>query len=154
MHPNRKHSSTIAAALAGLLFAIALPASSAAEGSDAWAAGLKNLTPEQGKTLLRIARDLFQHQELADSSYTQCIDPYDAKAGDPKEKAAMDDMMQSISDAARRMGYKTLLEIRDDDERVRISRMLAESRALRPFKKSVEQCLYGQADVKEKLHRN
>ncbi len=154
MHPNRKHSSIMAAALAGLLLAIAVPATPAAEGSDAWAAGLKNLTPEQGKTLLRIARDLFQHRELADSNYTQCIEPYDAAAGDPKDKAAMDDMMQAISDAARRMGYKTFLEIRDEEERVRMSKMLAESRALRPFKKSVEQCLYGQAEVKDKLRRN
>ncbi len=119
-----------------------------------WAAGLKNLTPAQGRTLLALARDFFPHPELADSHYTVCIDPYDDAAADPEAKGALEESMQVVEGASRRMGYKTYSEISDDYERLRLSKMLAEGRWLRQFKKSFEQCLYDQPDVKARLNRN
>ena len=46
-----------------------------------------------------------------------------------------------IAAAAMRMGYKDYVGVSDEDERIRLSQMLAEGRGLRQFKKSVGQCL-------------
>lgn len=126
----------------------------AADDSSAWAAGLKNLTPAEGLTLLKLTRDFFQHEELADSSYTRCIDPYDAQASDQAVKADIAGAMDMVEGATRRMGYKTYPGITDDYERVRLAKMLADGRWMRKFKKDIEQCLYAQPDVKAKLNLN
>ncbi|MGH8677893.1 MAG: hypothetical protein ACREUQ_06020 [Burkholderiales bacterium] len=126
----------------------------AADESSTWAAGLKNLTPEEGLTLLKLTRDFFPHDELADARYTRCIDPYDTAAADGKAKQEIDEALDMVSGATRRMGYKTYPGISDDYERVRLSKMLADGRWMRKFKKAVEQCLYAQPEVKAKLKRD
>lgn len=141
----------LVAASAGVLLATA--AAKPAGAAD-WAASLRNLTPSQGQTLLALARDFFQHPELADAYYTVCIDPYDRAAADPQAKAALEESMDLVDGATRRMGYRSYADISDEYERVRLSKMLAESRWMRQFKKSVEQCLYDQPDVKARLNRN
>jgi len=139
-HRGKHHiASMLTAGVLGLL----LPAlsSQAADSSSAWAASLKNLTPEQGETLLKLGHDLFPHDEIPDAKLTACIDPVDAAAGDPQSKQAVDDALGIVEGAARRMGYKTYTDISDDDERERLAKMLAEGRWMRQFKKSLEACL-------------
>jgi len=140
----------LAAASAGLLLVVAgTPA-----GRADWAASLRNLTPTQGRTLLALARDFFQHPELSDSHYTVCIDPYDKAAADPQVRTSLEESMDLVEGATRRMGYGAYAEISDEYERLRLSKMLAEGRWLRQFRKSVEQCLYDQPEVKARLNRN
>lgn len=143
MQPLRNCIHVLAAVLSGFLF-LTPPALAAAGETNAWAAGLKNLTPQQGLTLLVIARDLFPHDEIADSKYTACIDPVDTAAADPQEKAAVEDAMLMVAGATRRMGYQVYTEISDVDERMRMSKMLADGRWMRKFKKSVGECLDAQ----------
>jgi len=140
----------LVAASAGLLLSVA---ATSASGAD-WAASLRNLTPAQGRTLLALARDFFQHSELSDSNYTVCIDPYDNAAADPQVRTSLEESMDLVEGASRRMGYGSYAEISDEYERLRLSKMLAEGRWLRQFKKSVEQCLYDQPEVKARLNRN
>jgi hypothetical protein len=144
----------LAAALAGFVILTLAVSTGAADATNTWAAGLKNLTPEQGQTLLKVARDLFPHEELADSNYTVCIDPYDAAASDPQTKEAIEDALKTVKDASRRMGYTSYVDISDEYERLRLAKMLAEGRWMRQFKSSLQACLYGQPDVKAKLNRN
>jgi hypothetical protein len=141
IHLSRKPATVLAAAVVGLALSISTGSTSAAEDTNAWAAGLKNLTPAQGKTFLKIARDLFQHEELSDSNYTACIDPFDSAASDPAAKAATEEALNMVQDGTRRMGYTAYVDITDEYERVRLAKNLADIRWLRNFKKSVEQCL-------------
>jgi hypothetical protein len=143
---QRNTASILIAALVGFAVSTSAVSARAAESSNAWAAGLKNLTPEQGQTLLKIAHDLFPRDELADSKFTACIDPYDTAASDPQAKQAVEDALGMAEGAARRMGYKAYTDISDDDERERLAKMLAEGRWMRQFKKSLDTCL--KADMK------
>lgn len=127
----------VATALAALL--AAAPATAA--GGEAWSAGLKNLKPQQGRLLLALARDLVPHENLADSRYAACIDPFDAAAADPQARGEIEDALQMALDGSRRMGYTGYLEISDEEERVRLARNLADGRWMRKFKMSVSQCL-------------
>jgi hypothetical protein len=125
----------------GCMASIAVVAKETAPVTQAWAASLKNLTPQQGLTLLQLARDLFPNPELADSSYTQCIDPYDAAASDPQAKADMEEAFKTVEGASRRIANTAYINISDEDERLRLAKMLADGRWMRGFKKSVGACL-------------
>jgi hypothetical protein len=103
---------------------------------------------------LKIARDLFPSQELIDSNYTACIDPYDIAASDPQAKADVLDALKTVDGASRRIANTTYIDIPDDDERVRLAKMLADGRWMRGFKKSVSACLDTQPDAKANLDRN
>ena len=130
------------AILAATLFtaSIATPCV-AADAADAWASGLQNLTPAQGRTLMKFARDLYPDERLEESKFTACLAPYDAEAGDPQKREPLLDSLKQIDGAAMRMGYKDYVGVTHEDERIRLSQMLAEGRSLRQFKKSVGQCL-------------
>jgi hypothetical protein len=138
------------AALAGLLIGMSPVAATAAE----WTAELHSVTPEQGRTLLALARDFFQHPELPDAPYILCIAPVDAAASDSEAKASLADAMEVVEGATRRMGYTSYPDISDEYERLRLSKMLAEGRWMRQFKKSMEQCLYAQPEVRAKPNRD
>ncbi len=131
----------LAAACSALLLPVSVRPVLGAGAADAWAAGLKNLTPAQGKTLLKFARDLFPDDRLEESKFTACLTPYDAEAGDPQRREPFLDSLKQIDGAAMRMGYKDYVGVSHEDERIRLSQMLAEGRSLRQFKKSVGQCL-------------
>jgi hypothetical protein len=90
---------------------------------------------------LKIARDLVPHEELADSAYSACIDVQDKAAGDPAEKQAIDEALNLVDGASRRMGYRAYTEIADEYERLRLARMLGEGPWMRQFKHSLESCL-------------
>lgn len=141
MPPPRNRNSILAAALSALLIATPGEPVVAAEAADAWEAWLKNLTPAQGKTLMKFARDLFPDERLEESKFTACLTPYDAEAGDPQKREPLLDSLKQIGGAAMRMGYKDYVGVSDEDARIRLSQMLAEGRGLRQFKKSVGQCL-------------
>jgi hypothetical protein len=138
MHPLRNRIAILAATLSAAF--IATPCV-AADAADAWAAGLKNLTPAQDKTLMKFARDLFPEERLEESKFTTCLTPYDAEAGDPQKREPLLDSLKQIDGAAMRMGYKDYVGVSDEDERNRLSQMPAEGRGLRQFKKTVGQCL-------------
>ena len=141
--PLRK-ASLLIVVLVGFVASSSAIAKELAPATQAWAAGLKNLTPQQGQTLLKVARDLFPNPDLADSNYTVCIDPYDAAASDPQAKAEMEEAFKTIEGASRRMANTTYIDISDDDERMRLAKMLADGRWIRGFKKSVGACLDAQ----------
>jgi hypothetical protein len=138
MHPLRSRIAILAATLSA---AFIVTSCVAAETADAWAAGLQNLTPAQGKTLMKFVRDLYPDERLEESQFTACLTPYDAEAGDPQKREPLLDSLKQIDGAAMRMGYKDYVSVTHEDERIRLSQMLAEGRALRQFKKSVGQCL-------------
>ena len=141
MHPARNRISTLAGALSALLIATPGEPVVAADAADAWTNALKNLTPAQGRTLMKFARDLFPDERLDDAKLSVCLTPYDAEAGDPQKRAPLLDSLKQIDGAAVRMGYKDYVSVSHDDDRIRLSQMLAEGRSLRQFKKSVGQCL-------------
>ena len=141
MHPLRNRISTFAAVLSAFLISASGEPVVAAETADAWTSRLENLTPAQGMTLMKFARDLFPDESLDVSKFAACLMPYDAEAGDPQKKESILDSLKQIDGAAMRMGYKDYVGVSHEDERIRLSKMLVEGRGLRQFRKSVGQCL-------------
>src|SRR5476651_2410392 len=78
-------------------------ASSAGLGiADAWAEDATALTPAALKTLVKVARDIYPHDFLADSYYITAIKPWDAKAAkDPSVKTLLEDGVRRLDQDAQ-----------------------------------------------------
>jgi hypothetical protein len=76
---------------------------------DAWAADATTLTPATLKTLVKVARDIYPHDFLADSYYITAIKPWDGKAAkDPAVKTVLEDGVRRLDQDARdrhKVGY-------------------------------------------------
>src|ERR1700757_5503154 len=71
---------------------VAVAASAGIGIEDAWAADATTLTPATLKTLVKVARDIYPHDFVADSYYITAIKPWDDKAAkDPAVKAMISD---------------------------------------------------------------
>ena len=64
---------------------VAVPVAAIATGTslgieDAWAADATTLAPKTLKTMVKVARDIYPHDFLADSYYIVAVKPWDGKA--------------------------------------------------------------------------
>jgi hypothetical protein len=60
--------------------AVAVASSTGLGIADAWADDATTLTPATMKTLVKVARDIYPHDFLADSYYIAAVKPWDGKA--------------------------------------------------------------------------
>jgi len=68
--------------------AVAVATSTGLGVADAWADNATTLPPATLKTLVKVARDIYPHDTLADSYYITAVKPWDGKAAaDPAVKA-------------------------------------------------------------------
>jgi hypothetical protein len=82
--------------------AVAVATSTGLGIADAWADDATTLTPATLKTLVKVARDIYPHDMLADSYYITAVKPWDAKAAkDPAVKAMINDGVARLDQDAR-----------------------------------------------------
>jgi len=74
-------SMLVAVGAAAAASGVAQPASAEASAGQSWTAGLKNLNAHEGMTLLKVARQIFPHDRLADSYYANVAIDLDGEAG-------------------------------------------------------------------------
>jgi hypothetical protein len=135
MIPSRFRIPLVAVLVAiGLASGIAVQVNGAPEAPQ-W----RNLTAEEGRTLLSLARDF--HPEEEEARYLQCMQRVDAAAADPEQKAQMQEALSLAVGGVRRMGYTSYADITDDYERRRLAKMLAEGQWMRGFRKGLGECL-------------
>ena len=103
--------------------------------------GYENLSAEQARTLLSLARDFDAENERPPAAYQACIAPYDAQAKDPAQREQIQDALKVVDGAARRMGYPNYPDITDEYERLRLAKMLGSSGWLKQFRTEVTGCL-------------
>src|SRR6202030_4459848 len=69
---------------------------------DAWADDATALPPPTLKTLVKVARDIYPHDFLADSYYIAAIKPWDTKAAkDPAVKTLLEDGVRRLDQDAQ-----------------------------------------------------
>lgn len=95
------------------------PAALAMPAADGLSGAFRTLGPATGKTLLRMARDVFPHDRLADRHYADAIAPYErAAAKAPALKALMQDGAAELDRAAMRRFGQPYAEVAAEDDRV------------------------------------
>jgi hypothetical protein len=103
--------------------------------------GYENLSPDQARTLLSLARDFDAENERPPAAYQACLAPYDAQAKDPAQREQIQDALKIVQGAARRMGYPNYPDISDEYERLRLAKMLGSSGWLKQFRIDLTTCL-------------
>jgi len=105
--------------------------------------GFENLTADEARTLLSLARDFDSEEERPQPAYQICLAPFDAQATDAAKREQMQEALKMVQGASRRMGYLNYADITDEYERLRLAKMLGERGWLKQFRTDVTACLAG-----------
>lgn len=95
---------------------------------EAFAQSFKLLGLDAAKDLLRMARDIFPHDRLADKYYMQAIQPYDDTAAkDVATKKLLVDGLADLNATARKMHGKAYAAIPEESKRVEVLKAIEDS---------------------------
>ncbi len=113
-----------------------IPAASMAAAKDVAALqSFPRLGAATGKTLVRMARDVFPHDKLADKFYVEAIAPYDAAAAkDPAVKTLLTDGVQDLNQRAKQRYGVPYAAVKTEEERVALLKDIEAT----PFFKKVQ----------------
>src|SRR5437660_920987 len=89
--------------LAGVSTALIISVSALIHPVEAWGLEVKNLKPGTMRTLIKMARDIYPHDHLADRFYAVAMKGYDEKAGsDAATKAMLETGVSTLDELARK----------------------------------------------------
>jgi hypothetical protein len=113
-----------------------------------YAQSFNTLGADTGKTLIRMARDIFPHDKLADNFYAQAEAPYDAAAAkDPALKAMLADGVATLNAKAQKRHGKPYTEVPGEAERVVLLKEIEASAFFQKVKGDLVTGLYDNKDV-------
>jgi hypothetical protein len=116
--------------------------------TEAWGLETKALKPEQMRTLIKMARDIFPHDQLADKFYAIACKSYDEKSvADPKLKALVDAGLKRLDDTARAAFKLPYASIGWEAQRVGILKKVADGGLFKKMRGDLVVSLYNQKDV-------
>jgi hypothetical protein len=115
---------------------------------EAWGLEVQNLTPETMRTLIKMARDVYPHDRLADRFYAVAMKSYDAKAGaDPASKAMIEDGVATLDGLARGKHGTGYADVGWEAERVALLRQIETSPFFQTVRGGLVVSLYNQKEV-------
>lgn len=131
-----------APAAAGLAVGIGISADAA------WAQAGKNLSPHEIATLVKMARDVFPHDHLADKYYVVACSGYDALAADPAKKAMLSGGVARLDeDAASRFQAANYLAVNWEADRVTLLHGIAHTPFFAKIRGDLVVSLYNQKEL-------
>lgn len=106
------------------------------------------LGSDTGLVLLKMARDIFPHDRVADKFYLHAIAPYDADAArDPALKQLLQDGIGQLNAAAQRLHGRDYVAIAEEAQRVEVLRMIEDSAFFQKVKDGLVTGLYNNAEL-------
>ncbi len=126
-----------------------IPASTLVLGmKNAYAQSFPTLGSSTGATLVRMARDIFPHDKLADRFYVQAVTPHDAAAAkDPALKQLIADGVATLNAHAHKRYGKPYTEVPSEPERVVLLREIEPSPFFQKIKGDLVTGLYDNKEV-------
>jgi hypothetical protein len=116
--------------------------------NGAWAMTTQHLKPETMVTLVKMARDLYPHDQLGDAYYAKAVESYDGKAGADTtlkqliEQGVAD--LNSLSQAKNAMPYAA---VNEEADRVAILRSIETTPFFQKVRGDMVVALYNQPAV-------
>jgi hypothetical protein len=115
---------------------------------EAWGLEVQNLTPETMRTLIKMARDVYPHDRLADRFYAVAMKSYDVKAGaDPVSKAMIEKGVATLDELARGKHGTGYADVGWEAERVALLRQIEASPFFQTVRSGLVVSLYNQKEV-------
>lgn len=112
---------------------------------NAWALETTNLKPETMAPLIRLARDIYPHDQLADKYYALAVKGHDEMAGkDAAHKALIEDGIADLDMRAGSGGYRGLGW---EDQRIAILRGIEDTPFFQTVRGGLVVSLYNQKEI-------
>lgn len=119
-----------------------------ATSGGAYALDLKSLSPSAGKTLVRMARDIFPHDKVPDKLYADAVAPYDQQAAkDPDLKKLLNNGIEQLNATAIARHGKAYADIPGEGERVVLLYEIEQSAFFQKVRGDLIFGLYNNKDV-------
>ena len=116
--------------------------------AQAWAQSKTTLDEHVSKTLLKMARDVFPHDQLADSYYMTAVDPYDqAAATDAELKALLSDGVATLDAEANKRYGKAYIDVPTEPERVNVLKAMESTPFFQKIRGGLVTALYNNKEV-------
>lgn len=114
----------------------------------AWAMSLQALKSDTAATLMRMARDIYPHDGLADSFYAKAIEPYDAAAAkDASLKELLEHGVATLDAAAQQRFGKPYAEIPAEADRVALLASIEGGEFFQKVRGDLISSLYNQPEL-------
>ena len=92
---------------------------------EAWGLEVNNLKPETMRTLIKMARDVYPHDRLADRFYAVAMKGYDEKSGsDPATKQMVEKGVAELDELAQKKHGVAYADVGWETERVALLRQI------------------------------
>jgi hypothetical protein len=123
--------------------ALAVGAGFVAAPDAAWALEVTNVKPETMATLIQMARDIYPHDQLADSYYAIAVKGYDTEA----DAAAVEEGIAALNAAAQGAGYQDYMSVGWESDRVALLREMQASPFFQKIRGGLVTGLYNQHEI-------
>jgi hypothetical protein len=116
--------------------------------TEVFAQSFKTLGAEAGRDLLRMARDIFPHDKLAEKYYIHAIEPYDAAAAkDAVTRKLFTDGLAQLNATAKRMHGQPYARIAEEPKRVSVLQAIESTPFFQKIRGDLVTSLYDNKDV-------
>jgi hypothetical protein len=127
---------------------VAVAASTGVTIADAWADEGTALAPATLKTLVKVARDIYPHDFLADSYYITAIKPWDDKAAkDPAVKVMINDGVGRLDQDAQDRHKVPYAEVAWEVDRVVLLQRIEQTDFFNKIRGDLVASLYNQKEL-------
>jgi hypothetical protein len=115
---------------------------------EAWGLESSAIKPETMLTLIKIARDIYPHDRLADKYYAVAVKGYDAKAAaDPKTLAMINEGVAGLDEAAKKAHGTGYAAVGWEADRVKLLTAIESTAFFQTIRGGLVTGLYNQKEV-------
>ena len=115
--------------------------------SEAWGLEVKNLKPETMQALIKIARDIYPHDRIADKFYAIAMKSFDDKASDAAVKKGFEDGVAGLDAAAKKAHGVNYVNVGWEGQRTKLLEAVESTPFFQGIRGNLVVGLYNQKDV-------
>jgi hypothetical protein len=128
--------------------AIIVSGSALIHAGEAWGLEAKSLKPETMRTLIKVARDIYPHDRIADKFYAIAIKPYDEKAAaDPAAKTLIESGIAQLDAFAMAAHKQLYADVAWEEQRVALLHKIEDSTFFQTVRAGLVVSLYNQKEI-------
>lgn len=125
-----------------------LPTGMIVGAQNAWSASVKSIKPESFATLTQACRDIYPHDQLADSYYAKVVEGFDMEsADDGKQRKFFESGVATLNKSAQSAHGVSYLNVGWERQRVNILESMQDSAFFQKLRSTLVTGIYGNHDV-------
>jgi hypothetical protein len=113
----------------------------------AWAQGAKNLLPHTMATLVKLARDIYPHDHLADTYYVVAVAGYDVAAGKDDARAMTEAWVARVDGDAKDLYGRAYIDVAWESDRLVVLKGVEHTAFFKKMQGDMLASLYNQKAV-------